>query len=173
MTSKERMLIAMKGGQPDCVPVAPDISNMIPCRLTGKPFWDIYLFQDPPRWQAYIEAVKYFGFDGFLGPVFSLEEPARGDEPPWTTVIIQRTEDRMVTRAYQETEWGDLRWAPNIGIVDRTQPATSKPATVLNLPDTPTEWEPLEGVREWPKGEALLRLVKETMGQDGVVAAPY
>ncbi len=45
MTSKQRMLIAMKGGRPDCVPVAPDISNMIPCRLTGKPFWDIYLFR--------------------------------------------------------------------------------------------------------------------------------
>ena len=53
MTAKQRMLIAMRNGQPDCVPVAPDTSNMIPCRLTGKPFWDIYLYQDPPRWQAY------------------------------------------------------------------------------------------------------------------------
>ncbi len=30
------MLVAMRGGQPDCVPAAPDMSNMIPCRLTGK-----------------------------------------------------------------------------------------------------------------------------------------
>ena len=66
MTSRERMLIAMKNGQPDMVPVAPDISNMIPCKLTGKPFWDIYLYQDPPRWKTYIDAVRYFGFDGWL-----------------------------------------------------------------------------------------------------------
>ena len=66
MTSKKRMLVAMNGGQPDCVPVAPDMSNMIPCLLTGKPFWDIYLYQDPPRWKAYIDAAKHFGFDGWL-----------------------------------------------------------------------------------------------------------
>ena len=48
MTSKERMIKAMKGEKPDRVPVAPDISNMIPCKLTGKPFWDIYLFHNPP-----------------------------------------------------------------------------------------------------------------------------
>lgn len=35
MTSKQRMRIAMRNAQPDCVPVAPDISNMLPCRLTG------------------------------------------------------------------------------------------------------------------------------------------
>ena len=63
MTSRQRMLIAMTNGQPDMVPVAPDTSNMIPCRLTGKPFWDIYLYQDPPLWQAYIHCVKHFGFD--------------------------------------------------------------------------------------------------------------
>jgi len=66
MTPKERLLVAMTGGQPDRVPVTPDISNMIPCRLTGKPFWEIYYFGDPPLWQAYIEAVKYFGIDGWF-----------------------------------------------------------------------------------------------------------
>jgi len=66
MTSRERMIAAMTNHQPDRVPVAPDISNMIPCRLTGKPFWEIYYFADPPLWRAYIEAVKYFGFDGWF-----------------------------------------------------------------------------------------------------------
>ena len=60
------MLIAMTNGIPDRVPVTPDISNMIPCRLTGKPFWEIYYFNDPPLWQAYLDAVKYFGFDGWF-----------------------------------------------------------------------------------------------------------
>jgi len=66
MNSRERMITAFSNRQPDMVPVSPDISNMIPCRLTGKPFWDIYLRNDPPLWKAYIEAVKYFGFDGWL-----------------------------------------------------------------------------------------------------------
>lgn len=65
MTSRERFLTAMRGGQPDRVPVCPDISNMIPCKLTGKPFWDIYIFNNPPLWKAYIDAVEYFGFDGW------------------------------------------------------------------------------------------------------------
>ncbi|MCL1793456.1 MAG: hypothetical protein FWG34_06275, partial [Oscillospiraceae bacterium] len=63
MTSRERLLCALGGNMPDHVPVMPDLSNMIPAKLTGKPFWDIYLYQDPPLWRAYIDCVKYFGFD--------------------------------------------------------------------------------------------------------------
>ena len=44
MTSRERLLRVLSGKIPDCVPVSPDFSNMIPAKLTGKPFWDIYLF---------------------------------------------------------------------------------------------------------------------------------
>ncbi|MHB1456247.1 MAG: uroporphyrinogen decarboxylase family protein [Armatimonadota bacterium] len=66
MTSKERMLIAMQNGVPDRVPAAPDFSTMIPERLTGKPTWDIELYGNPPLWKAYIDAVKYFGTDGWF-----------------------------------------------------------------------------------------------------------
>jgi len=63
MTSKERLLTAMRNQQPDRVPVAPDISNMIPCKMTGKPFWEVYLYKNPPLWQANLAASRYFGFD--------------------------------------------------------------------------------------------------------------
>ena len=43
MTSRERLLTCLRGDIPDCVPVAPDVSNMVPARLTGKPFWQLYL----------------------------------------------------------------------------------------------------------------------------------
>lgn len=66
MTSRERMITALSGGTPDRVPCAPDMSNMIPCRLTGKPFYEIYLNQNPPLWKAYIDAVRYFGTDGWF-----------------------------------------------------------------------------------------------------------
>ncbi|HOX06905.1 MAG TPA: uroporphyrinogen decarboxylase family protein [Planctomycetota bacterium] len=64
MTPRQRMLVAMAGGKPDRVPCSPDTSNMMPCRLTGKPFWDIYLHNDPPLWKAYIALLRHFGVDG-------------------------------------------------------------------------------------------------------------
>jgi uroporphyrinogen decarboxylase len=94
MTSRERMLAAMTNRQPDRVPVAPDISNMIPCRLTGKPFWEIYYFNEPSLWQAYIDAVRYFGIDGWFtdgsmryqwpGERYEAIEDMRKTEERWT-----------------------------------------------------------------------------------------
>lgn len=97
MTSRERMLIAMRNGQPDRIPAAPDISNMIPCRLTGKPFWDIYLYQDPPLWQAYMDAVEYFGTDGWVYSLdgFDLSSPQPQQEDMiCETVIVEQGRDR-------------------------------------------------------------------------------
>lgn len=66
MTSRERMIAAMRNQVPDCVPVAPDLSNMVPCKLTGKPFWSIYLHEDPPLWQAYLKACHKYAMDGWF-----------------------------------------------------------------------------------------------------------
>ncbi|MFC1452953.1 hypothetical protein ACFLSJ_06365, partial [Verrucomicrobiota bacterium] len=66
MTPRERLLAVLHGDMPDCVPCCPDISNMVPCRLTGKPFWDIYAYDDPPLWKAHIDALKAFDLDGGL-----------------------------------------------------------------------------------------------------------
>ena len=65
MDSRERMLITMAHGQADMVPVSPDISNMVPCKLQNRPFWEIYVNNNPPLWKAYIEAVEYFQMDGY------------------------------------------------------------------------------------------------------------
>ncbi len=40
MTSRQRILTAMRREKPDHVPVIPDISNMVPCRLLGKPLME-------------------------------------------------------------------------------------------------------------------------------------
>ena len=86
MTNRERLIKVLKRERTDFVPVCPDISNMVPARLTGKPFWDIYLNQDPPLWKAYIDAVKYFNIDGgfelySFGDIF-------GDEQKWETLSL-------------------------------------------------------------------------------------
>jgi hypothetical protein len=66
MSPRERMVTAIRNQKPDRGPVAPDTSNMIPARRTGKAFWEIYVNDDPPLWRAYIDTVKHFGFDGWF-----------------------------------------------------------------------------------------------------------
>jgi uroporphyrinogen decarboxylase len=107
MTSRERMMIAMTGGQPDRVPVAPDISNMIPCRLTGKPFWDIYLHGDPPLWRAYVDAARHFGIDGWF-TYGTMSFHRKGDQRQWSSEVISRDSERIVTRTICRTPDGDL-----------------------------------------------------------------
>jgi uroporphyrinogen decarboxylase len=96
LSSRERMLLAMTNQQPDRVPVAPDMSNMIPCRLTEKPFWEIYYFRDPPLWQAYIAAVEHFGIDGwFTEGDMQFHYPRQHDE---AVSDLRKTDEKWVVR---------------------------------------------------------------------------
>lgn len=101
------MLTAFRKQQPDMVPVAPDIFAMIPARLTGRPFWDIFYHQNPPIWRAYLDAVRFFKMDGwfFYGAV-SLQ--FENDQRSWNSEIVSRTEERFVVRTTCSTPAGDL-----------------------------------------------------------------
>ncbi len=94
MTSRERVVTAMRNGKPDRVPVAPDISNMIPARLTGKPFWDVYVDEKPPLWKAYIDAVDRFGIDGWF--IYGDMQFRYPDTTPERVVARTETADRKV-----------------------------------------------------------------------------
>jgi len=121
MTSKERMLTAFRNQQPDMVPVSPGMSNMIPARLTGKPFWDIYVYGDPPLWRAYIEAVKYFKVDGWfsgsLGPLIdsnkALKPVNEADRRRFRNVIVGKTDEAITVRTYCTTPKGEL-WSETV-----------------------------------------------------------
>jgi uroporphyrinogen decarboxylase len=165
------MLITMRHGKADRVPVAPDMSNMIPARLTGKPFWDIYLYQDPPLWKAYIDAVKYFGFDGFLDYQVRVAFPdeVAPPDPNAGQAIVERTDERIVVRGYRK-ENGRIDWNAHVSVFPKDNPPThGVPASKVGLPETPNRWEPVEGVKEWPQGEELFALAYEMMGDSGVV----
>lgn len=106
MNSRKRFIIAMTGGRADRVPCTPDISNMIPCRLTGKPFWDIYLYNQPPLWKAYLDAVSYFGIDAwnvYATLDFQYKEIVRRESK-----IISRTDERIVQRTQIITPDGEM-----------------------------------------------------------------
>ena len=106
MTSKERMITAFRNLQPDMVPVAPDVSNMIPAKLTGKPFWDVYYYNDPPLEEAYVRAVEHFGFDGWSDKgrlTVILPDVTTEDK------ILERGEERLVVERTYRTPAGELR----------------------------------------------------------------
>lgn len=169
MTSRERLLAVLHHEIPDCVPCCPDISNMVPCRLTGKPFWDIYVYQDPPLWKAHIDALKYFDIDGGFelyswGDLF-------GDQPMRERRIVHKNDDgSFITREYcpQTNEWSKY---VEVHTSDNPPAAWVSPETI-GLPAVPTAWEPIAGVKKWPAGMELWKLVKREMGDQGIVGMP-
>jgi uroporphyrinogen decarboxylase len=176
MTSRERMLKAMRNQQPDRVPVAPDFSNMIPCRLTGKPFWDIYLYQDPPLWRAYMDAVNYLGTDGWVYNLdgFSTEDLLPSPRAPedWVseTVIVEKTEDRIVTRSYTQRKGQGREWSRHITVYPRFDPPTVLLASKIGMEQSPVKWQPIEGVKPQKKGFALLKEGLDYFNNRGVIS---
>jgi uroporphyrinogen decarboxylase len=167
ITKRERLLAVIRGEIPDCVPVCPDISNMVPCRLTGKPFWDIYVYRDPPLWKAHINALKRFDLDGGwelydFGDLFGDQGPA------WEAKIVLRREDgSFVTQDYcaETGEWS--RWV-TVHTCDNPPATHVRPAQV-GLSAEPRTWEDIRGVRQWPAGMALWQHIKAELGDHGVI----
>jgi uroporphyrinogen decarboxylase len=91
-TSRKRMVTAYRHGQADRVPVCPDISLLIPARLTGRPFWEVFLYSDPPAGVAYLDAVRFFGIDGLYW-YDDLDEIITDERPRWHS-HIEVHEDR-------------------------------------------------------------------------------
>lgn len=174
MTSRERMLIAMRNRQPDCVPVAPDVSNMIPCRLTGKPFWDIYLWQDPPLWQAYIQCVRHFGFDGWQPAIpvqLDYEMELANTQPCRQEAIVRRTPEFIFTR-FHTTANGRRQWSGTCNVYYPDNPPTRNVnLDKVGLPEgDPGEWEDEIPRTNYP-GTAALAKAREMMGESGVIGA--
>jgi uroporphyrinogen decarboxylase len=165
MTSRERMLAAFRREPTDRVPVAPDISNMIPCKLQRKPFWEIYLNRNPSLGQAYMEACRYFGMDGWYTYAeldVEREKPVSRD-----VKILSKSEGRITARETIHTPSGDL-----------SQVTVYKPA------DSPTQTEKMiKNLKDdFPKLRCLfgkilkydrqpLTLAEQIVGDEGVVCA--
>ncbi len=162
------MLCAMRSKKPDMVPVAPDISNMIPCKLTGKPFWDIYLYKNPPRWKAYIDAVKYFGFDGWLESVPGVFEEEYCCPEEKGISIVLKSPERIITREFVE-KTGGKEWSDFVQVYFKDNPPSYVKASLMDIPSRAENSYPLEDVSPQKKDEEILREVTEYMGDKGVV----
>jgi uroporphyrinogen decarboxylase len=97
MTSRQRLLTAMTSGTPDRVPCAPDTNWLIPARIVGGPFWDVYYYGKPPIWKAYNDCVRHFGVDGFSHHGYA-SMPGHPDAHSSREIVTQ-SDDRMVVRS--------------------------------------------------------------------------
>jgi len=171
MTPRERLLTVLAGNIPDCVPVMPDCSNMIPCRLTGKPFWDIYLYQDPPLWKAYLDCARHFDFDSLMDGYVHISLPGEEDPnaAPWEPMLVHESPERLVVQ-HCRREGRKIEWSPRVTVYYVADPPTGNvPPEKIGLPPVPTRYRPVEGIKPWPTGPELLRLVKQEMGEQGLV----
>lgn len=171
MTSRERLQALLRGEIPDFVPVAPDFSNMIPARRTGLPFWDLYLYNDPPIWEAFIETAKYFDIDAVMDGYFPIKYPSDHDpdNPEWEPFIVFRDEQRIITQgSYKDN--GKRIWKDRVDVYYVADPPTEDvKLETLGLPAIPKSYESLEGVKQVDTGPGGLPHVMELMGEQGLV----
>ena len=152
MTPRERLLAVLHGELPDCVPCCPDISNMVPCRLTGKPFWEIYAFHNPPLWKAHIDALNYFDLDGGF-EMYYFDPLADETAPKWEERVVKRFDDGGFATQNYSPQTGEWQGSLRVYTADNP-PAYGVKPKALGLPETPTEWEELRGgVKGWPTSD--------------------
>lgn len=151
MTGRQRMLTAFGLQEPDSVPVSPDLSAMVPVRLSGRPFDEMFLDGRPHHGyasasvaEAYVDAVRYYDLDGWY--IYgSFPEILPPDRPQWEDRVEPREKGGQIKYQTAHTKYGEL---------------TQK---ILYFPDEPP-WEEEKPVkdlkRDWPRLRALL-------GEDG------
>jgi uroporphyrinogen decarboxylase len=148
LTGRQRLLAAFGLNEADHVPVSPDISAMVPVRLSGRPFDQLFIDGQPHHGyasasvaQAYVDAVKYFGMDGWY--IYgSLPELAPGDRPRWQAIYApDRQHGGQVCERVAQTPYGELS------------------RRTIFPPDQPP-WETIKAIkdlrRDWPRLRALL-----------------
>jgi uroporphyrinogen decarboxylase len=104
MTSKERMMTAFRRQKADHVPVCPDISVMVPAKLTGRPFYELFLDgREHNGWtsatyaEAYVDGVKHFGIDGWY--IYGgLKEIRAAGAPEFVDTVHDVPEGKLVKR---------------------------------------------------------------------------
>jgi uroporphyrinogen decarboxylase len=148
MTSRERFLTAMSNGVPDRVPVTPDISNYIPAKRTGLPFWDVYFREKVDLWRAYVDAAEYYRLDMWIASCMHVPGVHDDEVEGHEELREVPARDAMTRRTTWRTPHGDLTAED---ICFRGEPPTHTERMVKDLKD------------DWPKLRWLLR---EPVGLD-------
>lgn len=163
MTSRERLLLALRHQVPDYVPVSPDVSNMMPARYTGKPFWEVYVNENPPMWQAHLDLQRRFGYDMVMGVALG-NSP---NDPPSERTVLAKNDDAWIVEEVIHTRRGDLSirtqyprdrspWVVKPIITD---PEAEEAALLATLTDP------------WTKDASEARAVKAAVADRGIICS--
>ena len=172
MNSRQRLNAVINRHIPDCVPVSPDFSNMIPAKLTGKPFWELYLYKDPPIYMAYIDAAKKFDIDALMDGYAPIKFENEIAENALEEVIICQTDDRIITQKFDlnKSTIHKKEWEDTLTVYYNDNPPTHnlKPE-LIGFNAVPKSYKRIEGIKPELKGQELLTHVKKVMGNQGMV----
>lgn len=147
MNSRERMLTAFCHQEADYVPVSPDISAMVPVRLAGRPFDEMFLDGLPHHGyasasvaQAYVDAVKHYGMDGWYIYGSQPEIPPE-NRPSWHGKVTRLPQGGQLRSEIAHTPYGDLS-RQSLFPIGEPPWETEKPIKELR--------------RDWPRLKAMM-----------------
>lgn len=105
MTPKQRITTAFKNQKPDRIPVSPELWDVIPIKVSGRPFWEIggTAFAKIPLWQAQLEAYQFFGCEAWIAvePGLSIRQKSMLDINSYF-----KNEDLIITEVKYKTAKG-------------------------------------------------------------------
>ena len=103
MTSKERLIVALRKGKPDMVPVEIGTSEMWPVRLSGLNYIEFFYYGKRSLWKARLNCIRHFKSDGWLHG-----SRQGGDLPPIEEELLLDEPEKKVVRQTQHTAKGKL-----------------------------------------------------------------
>jgi len=159
LTGRERLIKAINREKPDHVPAAPDLWQMVPLRLLGRPSWEVLIHQDPPLWKTQIDAYKHFGVDVFLAVVVPANEQR--------TVIVYKDEQKIITRDFSEVK-GKRVWSPYASVFREREPQAVCEAESIGLPHEHDRFEIVKPAYN-KYGKEYFEDVRKYAGEDGIV----
>jgi uroporphyrinogen-III decarboxylase len=166
MTSKERILCAMRGGTPDRVPVQLGIYS-IATIFSKSTFWDVYYHNKFDLAELMVEMAREFDFDGYL--YTGIGAKRKNEVNRTTNEVVSQDEEFIVRRTTIETPGGTL-WS------ERTFPRTEVPTTTRGLVKTVEDFKlyleyclPDPDELEWDA--TPIERAKKLLGDHGAVGA--
>ena len=108
MTPKERVTLAFQNKKPDRVPVSPELWDVTPIKVSGRPFYEYGFtsFGKFPLWKAQIDAYKFFECEVWIPVEPSLSEIQK-------RIISARSyfvnPDLIQTEVFYKTSKGNLK----------------------------------------------------------------
>ncbi len=120
MTSRERLLAAMRGLPTDRVPIQLGITNMFSVFLRGYSGWDIYLNNKVPLWKIVTDAHRQLGLDGYLYISVNAEPDP---DVQYKRAVVHSDPEKVIVRTTMQTPEGDL-WSETTYMKNETPTLT-------------------------------------------------